>query len=137
LTSGHVLDGLPEAAFVLDPTEGRFVAANAAGCAMLGYSRAELFETPISRIHPGELPMLEDFVGRVLRDGHGTTISLACRTRTGTYLPTEMALHAFEQDDSVYILALIHDRSEHRGGERSLRSRSAGPGTLGTWSPRD
>jgi PAS domain S-box-containing protein len=126
-----VLEAEPDPAFVLDPVEDRFVGANASGSAMLGYSRAELLETPISRIHPGELPQLQDFVGRVLRDGHGTTITLTCRTRAGGYLPTEMALHAFEHGGRVYVLALIHDRSEHRGGERPLRSGSVASGTLG------
>jgi PAS domain S-box-containing protein len=102
-----------EPAFVLDPLEDRFVAANPAGCTMLGYTGDELLKTPISRIHPGELPQLNDFVARVLHDGHGTTITLTCRTRSGTYLPTEMALQAFENDGHVYVFALIRDRSEH------------------------
>ena len=103
-----------EPAFVLDPHEDRFIGANPSGCTMLGYTHAELLQTPISRIHPGELPQLHDFVGRVLRDGHGTTITLTCRTRSGTCLPTEMALQAFEDDGRVVVLALIRDRSEHR-----------------------
>src|SRR5262249_51548310 len=97
---------------------------------MLGYSASELLETPISHIHPAGLPQLQHLVGRGGRDSHGTTITLTCRTRSGGYLPTEMALHAFEHGGRVYILALIHDRSEHRGGERPLRSGSAGSGTL-------
>jgi PAS domain S-box-containing protein len=137
LTFDDVLETGPDPAFVLDPIEDRFVAANASGSAMLGYSPTELLEIPISRIHPGELPQLEDFVGRVLRDGNGTTISLTCRRRSGGYFPTEMALHAFEYEDRVYVLALLHDRSEHRSSERPLRSGSAESATLGTWLPKD
>ena len=51
-------------AFILDPVEDRFLAANPAGCAVLGYTFDELLVTPVSRIHPGELPQLQDFVGR-------------------------------------------------------------------------
>ena len=124
-----------EPAFVLDPLEDRFIGANRAGCTMLGYTYAELLQTPISRIHPGELPQLHDFVGRVLRDGHGTTITLTCRTRSGTCLPTEMALHAFEDEGHVVVLALIRDRSEHRRGPGPTEARhsrhSAVPETLG------
>jgi PAS domain S-box-containing protein len=137
LTFDDVLETGPDPAFVLDPIEDRFVAANALGSAMLGYRPTELLEIPITRIHPAELPQLQDFVGRVLRDGNGTTITLTCRTRSGGYLPTEMALHAFEHEDRVYVLALIRDRSEHRNSERPLRSGSAESGTLGTWSPTD
>ena len=112
-----------DSAFVLDPLEDRFVAASPPGWTMLGYSRAELLETPVSRIHPGELPQLQDLVARVLRIGRCTTITLTCRTRAGTFLPTEMALHAFATDRRLYILALVRDRSEHRS--RSARKQSS------------
>ena len=74
MTFDHLFAAAQEPAFLLDPLEDRFVAGNPAGCTMLGYTRDELLETPISRIHPGELPQLHDFVARVLHDGSGTTI---------------------------------------------------------------
>ena len=101
-------------AFVLDPLEDRFVAANVAGCALLGYQLDELLETPISRIHPGELPQLQEFVAGVLRTGHGSTITLTCRTSSGAFLPTEMSLSVVDGGDRVYLLGLVVDRSEHR-----------------------
>ena len=110
----HVLDRARDAAFILDPVEGRFLAASSAGCTMLGYSLEELLETPVSRIHPGELPQLEDVVGRVLLTGHGSTITLTCRTRSGARLPAEMTLWALRDQGRVCVLALIRDRSEHR-----------------------
>ena len=116
--------------FVIDPLEERFVAANPAGCSLLGYTHGELLETPVSRIHPGELPQLRDFVSRVLSDGHGTTITLTCRTSCGSCVPTEMALHTVERDGRVYLLALIHDRSEHRATQRSHSAGSATGDTL-------
>lgn len=85
---------------------------------MLGYSLDELLETPVSRIHPGELPQLQDLVGSVLLSGHGSTITLTCRTKAGTRLPTEMALWAFRDQGRVRVLALIRDRSEHRTRRR-------------------
>jgi PAS domain S-box-containing protein len=103
-----------EPVFVLDPHDDRILAANAAGCAMLGYTCRELLETPISHIHPAELPQLLEFLERVLRDGQGSTINLTCRTKSGNYLPTEMSLHAFNEDGRLHILGLVQDRSEHR-----------------------
>ena len=114
----RLLDQASDAAFILDPLEDRILAANEAGCAMLGYTLEELLDTPVSRIHPGELPQLRDFVSGVLREGHGSTIALTCRTRLGQYLPTEMTLWAFGDGPRVYVLALIHDRSEHRARSR-------------------
>jgi PAS domain S-box-containing protein len=101
-------------AFVLDPIADRFVAANPAGCALLGYAHEELLETPVSRIHPGELAQLQEFVGAVLTAGHGTTLALTCRTRPGAYVPVEMSLAVFEHDGRTLLLGLVQDRSDHR-----------------------
>jgi PAS domain S-box-containing protein len=114
---GFDFDGLehaPEPAFVLDPFEGRFVAANPAWCAVLGYTIDELLETPVWRIHPGELPQLHELVTAVLDLGHGTTNRLTCKTRSGTCQPTEISLFAFESDGRTYLLGLVEDRSAHR-----------------------
>ena len=105
-------------AFVLDPLDDRFLAANAAACAMLGYTLKELLEMPVSRIHPGELPQLQEFVADVLGTGRGSTIKLTCRTRSGAYLPTDMSLAAFERDGRTYLVGLVRDRSEHRQRRR-------------------
>jgi PAS domain S-box-containing protein len=98
----------------MDPEHGRILAANDAGCELLGYTREELLETPISRIHPSELTELTELLERVLRNGRASTIKLTCRTRRGTFLPTEIALHKLEINGETRILGLVQDRSEHR-----------------------
>ena len=115
IMAGTVFERSPEPAFVMDPGESCIVAANDAGCALLGYTRDELLATPISRIHPSEAAELSELLERVLREGRATTIVLTCRTKGGTFLPTEIALHALELDGRTRILGLVHDRSEHRG----------------------
>ena len=114
LMSGSVFEQADEPAFVMDPDTDRIVAANEAGCAMLGYTRAELLETPISRIHPSELPELSELLERVLRHGRASTITLTCRTKNGTFLPTEISVHALDIGGRTRILGLVQDRSEHR-----------------------
>ena len=104
----------PEPAYVIDPSADRILAANAAGCAMLGYTHEELLRTPVSQIHPAELSQMSDFLERVLSEGRASKIKLTCRTKIGTFLPTEMSLHAFENDGRLRILGLVQDRSEHR-----------------------
>jgi chemotaxis family two-component system sensor kinase Cph1 len=101
-------------AFVIDPLDDRFVDANAAGCDLLGYTREELLDTPVSRIHPGELEQLQAFVSRVLEQGRGSTITLTCRIRQGNRLPIELALWAFESAGRMRLLGLVDDRSDHR-----------------------
>jgi len=85
---------------------------------MLEYTLEELLGTPISRIHPGEQQQLQEFVGEVMRRGHGSTATLTCRTRTGRRLPAEISLWAFGADARVLLLALACDRSEHRARPR-------------------
>jgi len=101
-------------AFILDPSADRILAVNPAGFAHLGLSREEALASPISRFHPGELPQLQEFVGKALRDGHGTTVTLTCRNVSGKCLPTEMSLYAFAGAGGTHLLALVRDRSEHR-----------------------
>jgi chemotaxis family two-component system sensor kinase Cph1 len=114
IISGTVFEQTREPAYVMDPEHSRILAANDAGCELLGYTRDELLATPISRIHPSELRELGELLGRVLRDGRASTIKLTCRTKQGTFLPTEISLHKLELNGATRILGLVQDRSEHR-----------------------
>jgi len=110
----HPGDQVGDPAFIVDPFGDRILAANRAGCALLGYTREELLATPVSHVHPADLPQLREFFNRVLRDGQGSTVKLTCQTKWGTFLPIEMALFAFGCGGHLRILGLLHDRSEHR-----------------------
>jgi PAS domain S-box-containing protein len=114
LMAGTVFERADEPAYVIDPESDRILAANDAGCALLGYTRAELLATPISQIHPSELRELSDLLDHVMRHGRATTITLTCRTKSGTFLPTEISVHALEIGGRTRILGLVQDRSEHR-----------------------
>jgi PAS domain S-box-containing protein len=114
IISGTVFEQTSEAAYVMDPEHSRILAANDAGCDLLGYTREELLEIPISRIHPSELAELQELLERVLRQGRASTIKLTCRTKNGTFLPTEISLHKLEIDGETRVLGLVQDRSEHR-----------------------
>ena len=103
-----------DAVFITDPHEDRILDANAAATRLLGYTREEFMVTPISRIHPHELPRLRAFLEVALRDGVNWTIEMACRTKSGTFLPTEIALLALDSGNRVYVVSLVRDRSEHR-----------------------
>ena len=123
MISGTLFEHADEPAFVMDPEHSTILAANDAGCDLLGYSRRELLETPISRIHPSELVELEDLLRQVMRNGRASTIKLTCRTKNGTFLPTEISLHKLEIDGKTRILGLVQDRSDHRDcGRVSRRS---------------
>src|SRR5262249_39265463 len=76
VTQGTLLEKTSEPAYLMDPGRGRILAANDAGCTMLGYTRAELLETPISHIHPAELAELSELLERVRREQRASTIKL-------------------------------------------------------------
>jgi PAS domain S-box-containing protein len=104
-----------DAVFITDPRADRILDANAAACRLLGYTREELMRTPISDIHPQELARMEAFLDVALREGVNWTIEMACRTKSGTFLPTEIALLALDSGSHVYVISFVRDRSEHRG----------------------
>ena len=58
----------------------------------------------------------EALLSEVARDGRASTIKLTCRTKTGTFLPTEISLHSLLLEEGVRILGLVQDRSDHRQG---------------------
>jgi len=104
-----------DAVFIADPREDRILDANPAASRLLGYTREEFMVTPISQIHPHELPQMRAFLDGALRDGVNWTIERACRTKSGTFLPTEIELFALDSGGRVYVISLVRDRSEHRG----------------------
>jgi len=114
LMRGTVFEGANEAAYVMDPRTDRIVAANDAGCALLGYTREELIHLSIERIHPAERAELSELLERVLQHGRASTIRLTCRTKSGTFLPTEISLYTVELGGETRVLGLVQDRSEHR-----------------------
>src|SRR6204780_3345900 len=114
---GQLFEESSDPAFIVDPAGDQILAPTHAGCALLGYTRQELLATPVSRIHPADLPQLREFVNGVLEHGQDSTLNLPCRTNRGTFLPIEMALFAFGSAGPPRILGLLHDRSEHRQPE--------------------
>jgi PAS domain S-box-containing protein len=98
----------------MDPKCDCIVAANDAGCALLEYDRDEIIGLSIHRVHPSERQELHELLERVLADGRASTIRLTCRTKGGTFLPTEISVHALEINGELRVLGLVQDRSQHR-----------------------
>ena len=92
--AGTFFENAREPAFIMDPRQNRVVAANDAGCALLGYTRDEMVGLHVARIHPSEMPELSALLDEVARNGRASTIKLTCRTKRGTFLPTEISLHS-------------------------------------------
>ena len=112
-TPKHSFDGASHPVFVIDPLHNRIAEVNRAACELLGYERDELLATPISVIHPAELPQLSAWVSQVRRDQLGWSGLFSCRTKAGTYLPVEMM--ALAPGPGGLVMVFVQDRSTHRG----------------------
>lgn len=110
----QLFEGSGEAAYLMDPADDRIVEANRAGCALLGYTREELLTLTVTDIHPAEMPQLRAFLEQALGEGRASMVKFTCRTKSGTFLPTEISLHLVRSGDRRYVLGLVQDRSEHR-----------------------
>lgn len=120
-----IFEHTSDAIFVIDPPRDRIVDVNDKACRMLGYSRAELVATPISAIHPDEMPALMAFAESVLREGYGTTNELSCLTKRGDKLPSEMSASVVEIDGQAHVIALVRDISKRKQAEQAAAERTA------------
>ncbi len=110
-----------DAIFVVDPECDEILDANPAACVMLGYGREELLSTPISVIHPQEMPQLRSFVDSVFESGSGWTDELTCLTKSGETLPAEMSASVFDVGARKCVLAMVRNIAERKRAETALR----------------
>ncbi|MFQ6026439.1 MAG: histidine kinase, partial [Dehalococcoidia bacterium] len=83
-------------------------------------SREELLDTPVSAIHPLEMPRLMAFADSVFQEGHGWSNELTCLTKGGDYLPTEISGSVVSIEDRDCIIAIVRDITERNQAEKRL-----------------
>lgn len=116
-----IFDHSNDAIFVIDPARDIILDANPMACHMLGFTREELLLTPITAIHPDEMPELLAFARSVFARGHGWTNELTCRTKSGKTLPAEISGSVMEMPSGTCMLALVRDITERKQAEMALR----------------
>jgi PAS domain S-box-containing protein len=119
----QVFEDLYDPAFLIDPEQGRFVGANAAACAFLGYGSEELLNLTPADIHPHEIPRLDAFLEAVREHSRWSTNDLACRARDGMLIPAQVRASLVRLEGRDYIAAIVRDRREEELAElgRSIR----------------
>ena len=113
----HSNDGI----FVIDPTRDGIVDVNPRACAMLGFSRQELLNMPISAIHPDEIAILQAFAQSVFKNGSGWTNELTCLTKGGQKLPSEISASTIDVVGQTHIIAMVRDITERKQAEEATR----------------
>lgn len=116
-----IFDHSNDAIFVIDPAQDKILDVNSTACDMLGYSRNELLSTPISAIHPNEMPQLLAFAESVVEKGSGWTDELTCLTKSGETLPAEISASVFDMGGTRCVLALVRNIAERKRAEKALR----------------
>jgi PAS domain S-box-containing protein len=111
-----------DAVFLIDPSEDKIIDVNSKSCEMLEYSRDSLLATKISEIHPQEMDKMHAFSQSVLKQRYGWTDELTCRTRSGTFLPTEISASTINIDGRPCLLVLVRDISQRKQAEAALRA---------------
>jgi PAS domain S-box-containing protein len=106
-----------DAIFVIDPEQDRILDANPKACSLLGYSHEELLATPISAIHPQEMPELMAFARSVFNEGAGWTDRLTCLTKVGVRIPAEFSASAATIGDRRCLIVLARAVTHHQGDQ--------------------
>ncbi len=112
-----------DAAFVHD-MEGRVVDVNAAACASLGYTRAELLGMGIPDIEMTHDPAEGFQFWRELPVGSVEQFEGCHRRKDGSTFPVEIHVSVLESVDGRHLMALIRDITERKGTEKLLRTRA-------------
>ncbi|MCI0418674.1 MAG: PAS domain S-box protein [Acidobacteria bacterium] len=116
-----IFDYSNDAIFIIDPAQDEILVANPRACSMLQYSRQELLSTPISAVHPKEMPQLLAFAQSVFEQGRGWTDELTCLTKSGETLPAEISASVIEMAGKNCIVAMVRDITERKRAQAALR----------------
>jgi PAS domain S-box-containing protein len=117
----RIFDHSNDAVLIIDPSQDKILDANPTACKMLGFSRDELMLTPLSAIHPKEMPKFMAFAQSVLKNEKGWTDELSCLTKAGDCLPVEISASIIELDGKICMIAMVRDITERKKAQRALQ----------------
>jgi PAS domain S-box-containing protein len=104
----HSNDGI----FLVDPMADEILDVNDKACRMLGYTREELRDAPMSMVHPHEMDRMREFAQKVHEKGEGWTDELTCTPKSGNPLSAEISASIIDHDGKKCMVAMVRDTSE-------------------------
>ncbi len=117
----QVFEHSNDAIFIMDPERDEILDCNSKACRLLGYSRYELLTTPVSAIHPKEMPELLAFARSVREQGRGWTDELTCLTKAGDAVPAEISASVFDMHSRTCMIACVRDITDRKRTEARLQ----------------
>ena len=88
---------------------------------MLEYPRDELLSTPLSAVHPDEMPKLLAMVRSASDRGSRWTDEVPCVTRTERELSVEVSASVIDVDEKSCLLLLFRDITDRKLTQERLR----------------
>ncbi|OGP15210.1 MAG: hypothetical protein A2054_05790 [Deltaproteobacteria bacterium GWA2_55_10] len=112
-----------DAILLRDLETRKFIEANPAASALLGYSREELLEmSPADLYAPEVLEEYRKAVTRWISVGKGYLHGLMVRRKDGSIVPVELAASILELEGRKYIQEIWRDVSERKGFEEKINT---------------
>jgi PAS domain S-box-containing protein len=119
-----IFDAVNDGIFISDPETLRFIQINKPGCAMFGYSNAELIGQDIGFLSSGIHPYTQEAAlanNERLREGGGQTFEWQCRTKTGELFWAEISVGHPQLDATSVVIAILRDISRRKTLDQDLQ----------------
>ncbi len=123
---GWILEMVPDPRVVVDRA-GRIVFVNRPTEALLGYRHEELIGQSIDilvpeRVRGAHSGHRASFTSRPVSRPMGAGLELYARRKDGTEFPVDISLCPLRREDGLFILAALHDVTEHKRLQAQLAS---------------
>lgn len=102
----------PQPLMLLDPLHNSYVDCNKAACQLLGYSRQQILEMPVSSIHGRDLGQLIVFSQQVMEQGQALSHLIRCCLADGHYIPCELNAARTVVNQREMIIVSMTDTTE-------------------------
>jgi diguanylate cyclase (GGDEF)-like protein/PAS domain S-box-containing protein len=113
----NVFDAVNDGIFIASPITRQFIEVNQRGCAMFGYTRAELIGRDIwtlsSGVHPYTRDMALERMNKA-RAGEPQTLNWQCKTKNDVSFWADISFSYTEIGGTPAFVAIVRDTSEHK-----------------------
>jgi len=107
-----IFNNSSDAIFIGDPQKNKVIDANPKVCELLGYTKEELLEQPLTEIIPNQRKSFIDFYNRVISNKSARTDRLVFKSKRGSRVFTEVSASVFQIGDKSGILGILHTESD-------------------------
>jgi diguanylate cyclase (GGDEF)-like protein/PAS domain S-box-containing protein len=112
-----VFDAVNDGIFISDPTTGRFIEINQAGCQMFGYHKSELIGCDIEMLSSGVYPYTQEEAiakGTGAISGELQTFEWQCKTKAGDLFWAEISVRITQFGPIAAMVANVRDITERK-----------------------